>query len=99
MRAGRRIAQYCGLGFAALAVMAASIFAAPGVLGILGEGGFDAERLDTGKYVGASAPATLPLEAESRAEEAIRLWTASRRTEMPEGTIVRCELLGVSAAV
>jgi hypothetical protein len=63
------------------------------------EGGFDAERLDTGKYVGASAPATLPLEAESRAEEAIRLWTASRRTEMPEGTIVRCELLGVSAAV
>jgi superfamily II DNA or RNA helicase len=63
------------------------------------EGGFDAERLDTGHYAGASVPSALPLEAESRAEEAIRLWTASRRTEMPEGTIVRCELLGVSAAV
>ena len=62
------------------------------------EGGFDAERLDSGHFVGATVPATLPLEAESRAEEAIRLWTASRRTEMPEGTIVRCELLGVSAA-
>lgn len=63
------------------------------------EGGFDAERLDTGHYAGASVPAGLPLEVESRAEEAIRLWIASRRTEMPEGTIVRCELLGVSAAV
>ncbi len=61
------------------------------------EGGFDAERLDTGHYSGAPALAALPLEAEARAEEAIRLWTASRRTEMPEGTIVRCDLLGVSA--
>ena len=61
------------------------------------EGGFDAERLDSGHFTGATAPAALPSEAESRAEEAIRLWTASRRTEMPEGTIVRCELLGVSA--
>jgi len=63
------------------------------------EGGFDAERLDTGHYTGAPAPAALPLEAEERAEEAVRLWTASRRTEMPEGTIVRCDLLGVSAAI
>ncbi|MHB8520516.1 MAG: DEAD/DEAH box helicase [Limisphaerales bacterium] len=63
------------------------------------EGGFDAERLDTGHYTGAPALAVQPLEAEARAEEAIRLWTASRRTEMPEGTIVRCDLLGVSAAV
>lgn len=38
MRAGRRIAQYCGLGLAALAMMAASMFAAPGVFGILGAG-------------------------------------------------------------
>jgi hypothetical protein len=33
-----------------------------------------------------------------RTQDAIRLWTASRRTEMPEGTIVRCDLHGVSAA-
>ena len=38
-------------------------------------------------------------QEKARAEEAVRLWTASRRTEMPEGTIVRCDLLGVSAAV
>ena len=41
----------------------------------------------------------IPADLESRAEEAIRFWTASRRTEMPEGTIVRHELLGVSATV
>ena len=63
------------------------------------ESGFDAQRLESGQFTAASAPVKLPLEAESRAEEAIRLWTASRRTEMPEGTIVRCDLLGVSAAV
>jgi hypothetical protein len=34
-----------------------------------------------------------------RADETIRLWTASRRTEMPEGTIVRYDLLGVSVSV
>ena len=62
------------------------------------ESGFDAERLENGQTAPATAPLKLPLEAESRTEEAIRLWTASRRTEMPEGTIVRCELLGVSAA-
>jgi hypothetical protein len=39
-----------------------------------------------------------PQGSQSRPEEAVRLWTASRRAEMPEGTIVRCELLGVSAA-
>jgi superfamily II DNA or RNA helicase len=62
------------------------------------ESGFDAERLENGQTAPATAPLKLPLEAETRTEEAIRLWTASRRTEMPEGTIVRCELLGVSAA-
>ena len=62
------------------------------------ESGFDAERLENGQTAPATAPLKLPLEAEARTEEAIRLWTASRRTEMPEGTIVRCELLGVSAA-
>jgi superfamily II DNA or RNA helicase len=62
------------------------------------ESGFDAERLENGQTAPTTAPLKLPLEAEARTEEAIRLWTASRRTEMPEGTIVRCELLGVSAA-
>ena len=63
------------------------------------ETGFDAERLENGQTAPTTAPLKLPLEAEARTEEAIRLWTASRRTEMLEGTIVRCELLGVSAAV
>ena len=63
------------------------------------ETGFDAERLETGQSSSTTVPLKLPLEAEARAEEAIRLWIASRRTEMPEGTIVRCDLLGVSAAV
>ena len=44
------------------------------------------------------SPPAVPPDVQSRAEEAVRLWIASRRTEMPEGTIVRCELLGVSAA-
>lgn len=30
--------------------------------------------------------------------EPIPLWTTSPRAEMPEGTIVSCDLLGVSAA-
>ena len=63
------------------------------------EAGFDAERLETGHYVASQTPSAIPNESEARAEEAIRLWIASRRTEMPEGTIVRCDLLGVSAAV
>lgn len=63
------------------------------------EGGFDAERLETGQLAPNTAPLKLPVEAETRTDEAIRLWTASRRTEMPEGTIVRYDLLGVSAAV
>jgi len=61
------------------------------------ENGFDAERLENVQTAPATAPPILPMEAEARTEEAIRLWTASRRTEMPEGTIVRCDLLGVSA--
>jgi superfamily II DNA or RNA helicase len=63
------------------------------------EGGFDAERLETAQFAPHTAPLKLPMDAEARTDEAIRLWTASRRTEMPDGTIVRCELLGVSAAV
>ncbi|HRY51429.1 MAG TPA: helicase-related protein [Candidatus Paceibacterota bacterium] len=63
------------------------------------EFGYDAERLETGRYLPTQSPPAIPAEVQSRAEEAVRLWTASRRTEMPEGTIVRCELLGVSAAV
>jgi SNF2 family DNA or RNA helicase len=63
------------------------------------EFGYDAERLETGRYLPTQTPAAIPAEVQSRAEEAVRLWTASRRTEMPEGTIVRCELLGVSASV
>lgn len=66
---------------------------------LVDEGGFDAERLETGHYIAPHTPTSLPLGVDARAEEAVRLWTASRRTEMPEGTIVRCELLGVSAAV
>jgi SNF2 family DNA or RNA helicase len=62
------------------------------------EFGYDAERLEAGRYLPTQAPPAIPAEVQSRAEEAVRLWTASRRTEMPEGTIVRCELLGVSAA-
>jgi len=61
--------------------------------------GFDAERLEHGQAVPHSASLKLPLEAEARIEEAIRLWTASRRTEMPEGTIVRCDLLGISTSI
>jgi superfamily II DNA or RNA helicase len=66
---------------------------------LVDENGFDAERLESGQTSSTTAPLKLPLDAEARAEDAIRLWTASRRTEMPEGTIVRCELLGVSASV
>ena len=63
------------------------------------EGSFDAVRLESGQLAPNTAPLKLPMEAEARTAEAIRLWSASRRTEMPESTIVRCELLGVSAAV
>ncbi len=35
---GRSIARYCGLGLAALAVIAASVLAAPGLAGVLGAG-------------------------------------------------------------
>ena len=38
-------------------------------------------------------------DAEARSEEAVRLWIASRKTEMPEGTIPRCDLLGISVTV
>ena len=62
------------------------------------EFGYDAERLETGRYQPTQSAPAIPPDVQSRAEEAVRLWTASRRTEMPEGTIVRCELLGVSAA-
>lgn len=34
--------------------------------------------------------------SEADAEDSMRIWIASRRTEMPQGTIARCELLGLS---
>jgi len=58
----------------------------------------DPERFSKIGEMGA-VPLVLDPEAESRADEAIRLWVASRRTEMPAGTIPRCELLGVSVAI
>ena len=63
---------------------------------VVDEEGFDAERLETNQFTATQTVPAVPAEAETRAEEAVRLWTASRRTEMPEGTIVRCDLLGVS---
>jgi len=62
------------------------------------ENSFDAERIENPSLVVTGKP-QIPADFETRAEDAIRFWTASRRTEMPEGTIVRHELLGVSATV
>ncbi len=62
------------------------------------ENSFDAQRIETPSLVVTGTP-QIPDDFEARAEDAIRFWTASRRTEMPEGTIVRHELLGVSATV
>jgi hypothetical protein len=47
----------------------------------------DAERLTTPQRL--QPRMTVPVDAEVRSEEAIRLWIASRKTEMPEGTIPR----------
>jgi hypothetical protein len=62
------------------------------------EQGWDTERL--GSSTGPiQAERQFPDDLESQAEEAVRLWIASRRTEMPSGTIPRSELLGVSLAL
>jgi len=61
---------------------------------VVDENSVDADRLPTREAQQPSIQA--PADAEERAEEAIRLWIASRKTEFPEGTIPRCELLGVS---
>jgi len=61
---------------------------------VVDENSVDTERLPARE---AQQPSIqVPVDAEERAEEAIRLWIASRKTEFPEGTIPRCDLLGVS---
>jgi len=65
---------------------------------IVDEAAQDADRLSAVQDDTITVRA-LPQDAESRAEEAVRLWIASRKTEMPEGTIPRCDLLGVSVAI
>jgi len=60
--------------------------------------GWDTERLGkTATQLGAVLALSPDLEA--RADETIRLWIASRKTELPPGTIPRCDLLGVSVAM
>ena len=39
---------------------------------------------------------SIPQDARARCEEALSLWISSRKTEYPEGTIPRADLLGVS---
>lgn len=61
------------------------------------DGSIDTERLEStasfeNNSVGISS------EIETRSDEAIRLWIASRKTEMPAGTISRYDLLGLSIA-
>ncbi|MCE0498491.1 MAG: DEAD/DEAH box helicase [Methylacidiphilales bacterium] len=58
---------------------------------------FDPDRLLANGDPIVSGP-ILVEDPESRAEESIRLWVASRKTEMPSGTIPRYELLGVSVS-
>jgi superfamily II DNA or RNA helicase len=43
-----------------------------------------------------NVPTSGVTKSEADAEDSMRIWIASRRTEMPQGTIARCELLGVS---
>lgn len=64
---------------------------------IVDELGWDTERLGQAESPPASAFAIAD-DVEARADETIRLWIASRKTEMPSGTIPRYELLGVSVA-
>ena len=59
--------------------------------------GWDTARLGQPEAPAASAP-VLSADLEARADETIRLWIASRKTELPPGTIPRCDLLGVSVA-
>jgi len=57
------------------------------------EGSLDPDRLAS--FLPTKFPEGI-VPSETEAEEAMRIWIASRRTEMPKGTIARCELLGVS---
>lgn len=59
--------------------------------------GWDTERLGKNNVTPTSLP-DLPADMELQADEAIRLWIASRKTELPADTIPRHELLGVSMA-
>jgi len=43
-----------------------------------------------------NVPTSGVTKSEADAEDSMRIWIASRRTEMPQGTIARCELLGLS---
>lgn len=60
--------------------------------------GMDTDRLEASVSKATQSP-NLPADIEDRADEAIRLWIASRKTEMPAGTIPRYELVGVSVVV
>ena len=61
------------------------------------EDGCDPDRLNA-QLPSTSTSLPAPDDAEVRSEEAVRLWIASRKTEMPESTIPRYDLLGVSIA-
>ena len=57
------------------------------------ESSLDPDRLVSSLWV---SPQSGIAKSEAESEEAMRIWIASRRTEMPQGTIARCELLGLS---
>jgi len=59
--------------------------------------GWDTERFGKLEAHAACIP-VFSADLEARADETIRLWIASRKTEFPLGTIPRCDLLGVSVA-
>jgi hypothetical protein len=60
--------------------------------------GWDTERLGQSAEQSVTNP-VFSADLEARADETIRLWIASRKTELPPGTIPRCDLLGVSVSV
>jgi hypothetical protein len=64
---------------------------------MVNESSWDTERWEQAGLVSPTSY-SFPQDMETLAEEAIRLWIASRKTEMPTGTIPRYELLGVSVA-
>ncbi|MFA7343240.1 MAG: helicase-related protein [Terrimicrobiaceae bacterium] len=63
---------------------------------LVDETSLDPDRLATQL---ATAPKEGVKKSASDAEDSMRIWIASRRTEMPHGTIARCELLGLAYAV